>query len=336
MEYPKDIKFKPDFRSLILVWAFAESGIGGFLHALRLPFTGILVGGIAVICITLIGYYKFENKNSILEAMSIVLLTKLAISPHSPWQAYVAVIFQGYLGYLIFKSNQFFSLKVLIFAIISLLESAFQKVLIAFLVFGKEFMSSIDQAAISIANALGFSSDISIVKTVFGVYILAHLLAGIAIGIWLPKIPSQLNLLIKNMPEPENYEKYSSQIIKRKSKVIFSSLAIFIGILLLLKWILPEVKGIELIWIFFRSILISVMLIFLIGPLIRKFIKNKWTVNKDNEEMFQTTIARIPEFSQKAICWIQYVNKYYVGISKVKYLVLGLLVISGTSENENG
>lgn len=336
MDSHLDKKLKLDLRSLILVWAFAESGIGGFLHAFRLPFTGIIVGGIAVICISLIGYYKAENKNEILEAMSIVLLTKLAISPHSPWQAYIAVIFQGYLGYLIFKSNDYFNIKVLIFAIICLIESAIQKVLIAFLIFGNKFMLSIDQAAMSVSKSLGFSNDISIVKTVFAIYLLSHLLAGLIIGLWLPKIPSQLDHFKMNMPAPEYYVKTQSQPSKRKSKIFISTLILFICVLMALKWLLPDVKSIELVWIFVRSITISLILIFIISPLVRNFIKNKWTVNSGNQAVFQSTLTEIPLFSQKALSWMQYVNRYHGGLSKVKYFVLGLLVISGSSENENG
>ena len=52
-------------KSLILLWAFAESGIGGILHGLKLPFTGIFVGGIAVICIALLGFYDEQNNELI-------------------------------------------------------------------------------------------------------------------------------------------------------------------------------------------------------------------------------------------------------------------------------
>ena len=39
---------------LTALWAFTESGLGGIMHALQIPFTGLLVGGMAVIMISLI------------------------------------------------------------------------------------------------------------------------------------------------------------------------------------------------------------------------------------------------------------------------------------------
>ena len=42
---------------LTALWAFAESGLGGMLHALQLPFTGLIVGGLSVIIITLIAKF---------------------------------------------------------------------------------------------------------------------------------------------------------------------------------------------------------------------------------------------------------------------------------------
>ncbi len=44
---------------LILLWAFSESALGGMLHALRIPLTGLFVGGSAVIFISLIAHYPY-------------------------------------------------------------------------------------------------------------------------------------------------------------------------------------------------------------------------------------------------------------------------------------
>lgn len=98
-------------KGLILLWAFAESGIVGILHALKLPFTGIFVGGIAIICIALLSYFT-DKRGPILKALGVVLLVKFTVSPHSLWQAYEAVVFQAYLGFLLFKTNDHFKLNV--------------------------------------------------------------------------------------------------------------------------------------------------------------------------------------------------------------------------------
>ncbi len=42
---------------LTALWAFSESGLGGILHALQMPFTGLLVGGMAILLISLIAFF---------------------------------------------------------------------------------------------------------------------------------------------------------------------------------------------------------------------------------------------------------------------------------------
>jgi hypothetical protein len=43
---------------LTALWAFVEAGLGGILHAFKVPFTGLLVGGMAVMLITLIAHFS--------------------------------------------------------------------------------------------------------------------------------------------------------------------------------------------------------------------------------------------------------------------------------------
>ena len=86
---------------LTALWALNESGLGGVLHAAKFPFTGIFVGGFAVILISLIARYSNYSFKAILKATAMVLMIKAAVSPHSPFPAYLAVSFQGLLGALI-------------------------------------------------------------------------------------------------------------------------------------------------------------------------------------------------------------------------------------------
>ena len=145
-EYDKSKNVK----SLIALWAFSESGLGGLLHALKLPLTGITVGSIAVLCIALISWYSNFNKRTLLAALSVVLLVKVTVSPHSPWAAYVAVTFQGFMGILLLNYKESFKISVLIFAILCLFESAVQRILILFLVYGNGSGSN------SIGKAIGY------------------------------------------------------------------------------------------------------------------------------------------------------------------------------------
>ena len=101
---------------LTALWAFTESGLGGIMHALQIPFTGLLVGGMAVIMICLIADISEFNYKQILKSAIIVLIVKAMVSPHTPFPAYIAVSFQALLGYAVFSLLRvnFFSIVFLI------------------------------------------------------------------------------------------------------------------------------------------------------------------------------------------------------------------------------
>ena len=69
---------------LTALWALNECGLGGFMHAFGSPFTGIIVGGFSVLLITLIAKHTDHIWSTLVKAISIVLLIKLSVSPHSP------------------------------------------------------------------------------------------------------------------------------------------------------------------------------------------------------------------------------------------------------------
>ncbi|HNJ28266.1 MAG TPA: hypothetical protein PLQ40_04880, partial [Ferruginibacter sp.] len=88
---------------LTALWAFTESGLGGIMHALQIPFTGLVVGGMAVIIICLIADLSKHQLKQVLKSALVVLIVKAMVSPHTPFPAYIAVSFQALLGYLLFS-----------------------------------------------------------------------------------------------------------------------------------------------------------------------------------------------------------------------------------------
>ncbi|MGB3083465.1 MAG: hypothetical protein WBB21_02015, partial [Saprospiraceae bacterium] len=73
---------------LTALWALNESGLGGFLHALNFPFSGLIIGSIAVALISFIIYFSGTDKKTLFNALIIVLIIKLLMSPHSSVTAY--------------------------------------------------------------------------------------------------------------------------------------------------------------------------------------------------------------------------------------------------------
>src|SRR4051812_17198512 len=85
---------------LTALWAFTESGLGGIMHALRIPFTGLIVGGMSVIMISFIAQLCEHRYREILKSALIVLIIKAMVSPYTPFPAYVAVSFQALSGFV--------------------------------------------------------------------------------------------------------------------------------------------------------------------------------------------------------------------------------------------
>lgn len=77
---------------LTALWALSESGLGGMMHAVKIPFTGFFLGGFAIVIITLIAHFSKTPFKSILQATLLVILVKAAASPHSPPMAYLSLI----------------------------------------------------------------------------------------------------------------------------------------------------------------------------------------------------------------------------------------------------
>ncbi|RYY99938.1 MAG: hypothetical protein EOO11_03295 [Chitinophagaceae bacterium] len=166
---------------LTALWAFGESGLGGVMHALKVPFTGLVVGSFAVICIALIARFSDGHYRRILHSLLLVLVIKAAVSPHSPPTAYVAVSFQALAGYLLFSLGGVRHVTIYALSILALLESAFQKLLTLTVFFGRSFWKAADELVAYIGRELSVTlpgGALLLTSAYLGIY----LLGGIACG----------------------------------------------------------------------------------------------------------------------------------------------------------
>ena len=166
---------------LTALWAFSESGLGGIMHALQIPFTGLVVGGFAVIMISLIAEISGHNYKQILKSAAIVLIVKAMVSPYTPFPAYIAVSFQALLGYALFSVFSINLFSILLLSIIAMLESAIQKLLVLTLFFGESFWKALDNLATFISGQLGILS-VNGSQWLIGVYLLIYVAGGFIIG----------------------------------------------------------------------------------------------------------------------------------------------------------
>lgn len=166
---------------LTALWAFTESGLGGVMHAFQVPFTGLIVGGMAVIIICLIAELSQADLKQILKSALIVLIVKAMISPHTPFPAYIAVSFQALLGYALFTVLPVHFLSIALLSIIAMLESAIQKLLVLTLFLGKSFWKAMDEMIAFITKQFGISASNGS-QWIVATYLLIYLLGGLFIA----------------------------------------------------------------------------------------------------------------------------------------------------------
>ncbi|MFM6926091.1 MAG: hypothetical protein ACKOU7_11360 [Ferruginibacter sp.] len=141
---------------LTALWAFTESGLGGIMHALQIPFTGLLVGGMAVIMICLIAEFSEHSYRQILKCVMVVLIVKAMAAPFTPVTAYIAVSFQALSGFALFSLMRVNYLSILLLSTIAMIESAIQKLLVLTLFFGQSIWKAMDNMVAFAGKQLGY------------------------------------------------------------------------------------------------------------------------------------------------------------------------------------
>ena len=187
---------------LTALWALNEAGLGGIIHALRVPFTGVVVGSTAVVLIAVIAYFAERKARAILKALVVVLLVKAAASPHTPLPAYVAVSFQGLAGALLFGLLPSIRLGALLLGLLALWQGAVQKLVVMSLLYGRSLWDSVDAVGHWILEKMGSGpGELSPTGWFLIVYLGYYTLAGLITGWLAGAIPREIAAALKN-PRP--------------------------------------------------------------------------------------------------------------------------------------
>ncbi len=280
---------------LIALWALCEGLLGGILHGLRLPVTGLFVGGAAVICIALIAYYH-PQKGSIIKATIIVAVFKLMLSPYASFAAFMAVFFQGIVGELLFLSDRkFFRIICLLLAVITMIESALQRILVLTIVFGSNSWNALNV----------FIKELTQQKTITNyslllalTYVLLHVFAGVLVGWFAGKIPFNMQHWPLNeyiIKEKNSVALLSNDHSKKKKK--FGLLFIWFMLILLLiqsdfhigRPLLPPKSIAQLL---LHSFVIIFAWYLIINPLLLQWFKKRLDKQKNK---FETEIQEIAQ-----------------------------------------
>ncbi len=285
---------KQIYYRLIALWVVCEAFMGGIIHGLKLPVSGLIVGSAAVICICLIAWY-YPVRGAILRATIIVAIFKMMLSPQSPMPAYIAVFFQGLIAEAIFINKGAYRFNCLLFAILALVESGVQRLLVMTLVFGMDIWKAIN---IFINGITGGENITNYSYYLAASYVILHFIAGIAIGRFAGKIPHEEKaffyegkFLIFWREEEVNIQ--SAPKKKKRPKWIFVIVYITLAFLFLQSMFFPEnamIPSNMILRLILRSTLIIFTWILIINPLLKGLLyrwleKKKSTTGEEIKEI---------------------------------------------------
>ncbi len=316
---------------LVALWVVCEAFAGGLMHAAKMPFTGMIVSSLAVSCIMLIAYH-IPARNAIMQATLTVAFFKLTLSPHSPPTAYIAVFFQGYLGYLLFNHRKHFLFSSILLAALALVESSLQRILVLLIIYGNSFWEAVD---VYIQKTVGGNfNDYSAMLAV--IYILIHLLTGILVGTFV----ARAILRAENKIDRESYliksvdEKVGvHEISKRRGEKSFKTLYFVLWLLLVGFYaqamfdpenaVLPANK---IVMILVRSVLVILTWLLILSPLSMMFLKHFIKKQRQSGYLPVEEIQEIIPGIKKIFYASWKISGVHTGITRIKFFFRILLI----------
>jgi multisubunit Na+/H+ antiporter MnhG subunit len=283
---------------LTALWALAETALGGLLHALHIPLTGYLVGGIAMLCIGLIARQSNSPAKDLMKSLLLVLILKAGISPHSPPAAYVAVCFQAIWASFIYGFLRFNLFSALLFIIPSMLESAFQKLLMLTIIYSMKFWEAIDNFGEWLASLFNSQFTDSLSYWLILLYGLSYVIWGVLLSYWLIKLPQLIETRKNRVIELTQGEQIMTppKSKRKNTKRVLFFMLLLLTMVFLVFFQKEGSAWLEALYVLIRSLLI-VSFLLLLQPVLVRLIR-KWTLKKranlDKEiETLQKEVSRI-------------------------------------------
>lgn len=286
-------ELEPAVWGVASVWGVAEAGLGGVMHGLKLPFTGLTVGGVAATVLIVLaalerGLYHPDrtpsrSTSTLLQVTATVLLIKALASPHSPITAYVAVGFQGLLAAALFRVVPSFRLAAFVFTALAMTESATQKLLMMWLVYGHAFFDALDSltgyasgqiAALNLPLPL---SSTTVLALFLGIYAGWGAILGWTVGRW----PQRAHRLAPELLASwEDSPASAPTAAPRKRRHRYLVLAVLLAILAA-----AGATWDELGWLLVRTIAITALLFGVVGPWTRRLIERRAGSERRNQAL---------------------------------------------------
>jgi len=334
---------------LTALWGFSEAFLGGFLHGMKLPFTGLLVGNTAVIIIILIGTLS-GKKTSIMRACIVTMIIKALVSPHTPVTAYLAVFLQGFIGQLLFSNGGIKTVSAVALGLIAGILSSLQKVIFLTLVFGQEFWNAVNQFSVFVLQEVFRVKDANVQLSfwLITLYIGIHVTAGILAGFY----GSHLSKNIKTdssdgaMELKEKFFKMTADYTAleelkagRKKRFWYKPtkilLFIFLFGILFMSYFYTD-NGYftpnPILLMILRSVSITIIWFKFLGPFLLKLFRNRFINNRNKyTDEAQGILGMLP-FIKSAVRFSWAVSKGVRGIKRLSIFSVQLLTIILTYE----
>ncbi len=315
---------------LTALWALSESGLGGMMHALKIPFTGFFLGGFAIVIITLIAHFS-DNKpfSAILQATVLVVLVKAAASPHSPPMAYIAVGFQGLIGALLFTVIPFFRLAAPLFGMLALLESAVQKFLVATLIFGKSIWEALDAFIASVLKDLSIFNEFSFSFWLILIYTSVYVLWGGLLGWWasgLPKVLHQRSSVLLLQYSELSIEKTNEQTEqkKKRNRKLFLTFLVLAFIVLVF---LLQGSGHKALFAIARTTAALLLLFYIVNPVVQ-WLMQRWLAKSKRSSQLNELLDVLPELKGYLSPAMLLARQHHKGLNVYKAFVENLIVLA--------
>lgn len=317
---------------LTALWALNECGLGGIMFALKIPFTGIFVGGFAVVLLSLIAYYSHYQYRKILRATLLVLIVKATVSPHSPPPAYLAVAFQGAAAALFFGGLRRYRPAALLLALTAMLESAGQKVIVLTLLYGNSLWLALDKLYEGIARDFRLPGGHGFSYWLLLLYLLLYLVWGLAVGLFAARLPQQLQrqeaLILAGYSGTIGHTEGALPVAVRKRRrwPVFLLVLLFILLVFALG---GQYRSYKLLYILLRSLAAVLLLFFVLRPLLTVLIR-RWLQARRApvRQEAGALIDKLPALRRFIRPSWQLARDRAKGIGRLRYFILSMIVFT--------
>lgn len=313
---------------LILLWILIEIVLGGALHALKIPLSGLVVGNFAIVCIYLL-IYSSRHYNGIFRALVIVMTAKWLLSPQASIFSYLAMLLQTLLMLPILLNKTSRVLRV-VCVLASSLYSPIQKLGITYLIVGNELIMNVSVLADQWLGIDGGAYWVTV--GLMSLYLLMYLIGAVlTVGIvntFSSGIRVNIDFLTQWNQYTEGSQQNNSESLGYKSKMISRRSAIVVLVVLMM-FLLYFYYDLRIEWLIRPGLLIATYILLTKGMV---FLSTRY--NGVYYESIMRIKHEIPQF-RKMIRFCRIHSNLGSNLTSVKVFVIAIIQLFLFSSPKN-